>query len=337
MTPSIFDDSLTWLLASLCFFRFITLDTSSRDDIINVMFELRKKKFASGEPVLARLKSGVVMNSDSPANIGGFGNQMYPSQPSSPNRYHNNSGRKNKKKKNSPNKSTKIPAGNNDQIISGNNNQNKNGKAKNNNNSNRRNNGAKQKKVNGQEKQIKQEPPRSPNNAPTETAPSQHAPSSPTLGEEQFPALPTEDAITNSNKFEVEKVPDQRSEDDYERHHANSDSASTATTSSSSSSSKQTLPIGGYAAALLKSAPPQLESRPVVAAKKVNEKSKKEPSSKVNSSEPSSQAPKQVTSEATESSSQPVDVQPPSWGRGRSFADVLRKETAAVVAAEQTA
>jgi len=36
---------------------FVTLDTSSKDEMVNVMMKLRSKKFPSGDPVMARLKS----------------------------------------------------------------------------------------------------------------------------------------------------------------------------------------------------------------------------------------------------------------------------------------
>ena len=66
--------------------------------MVNVMFELMAKKFASGEPVKARLKSGVVMSSDNTDP----NSMMYAPQPSSsPTRYYNNNtgARKNKKQK----------------------------------------------------------------------------------------------------------------------------------------------------------------------------------------------------------------------------------------------
>ena len=154
--------------------------------MVNVMFALRSMKFASDEPVKARLKSGVVMNSDSPSN-GGFvpdmNQMMYPPQSSS--RYYNNGGRKNKKKKNSPKTRT-----NGTSMNSPNKN---NGKAKNVNNNNgtrRSNNGGKQKKPNGQERpqQLKQEARSSPN-ASNEQAPSPQAPPL-TLGGSNFLPFP---------------------------------------------------------------------------------------------------------------------------------------------------
>jgi hypothetical protein len=285
------------------------------------MFELRKMKFASGEPVNARLKSGVVMNSDIPCFV-----PMYPPQSSSPNRYYNTGGRKNKKKKNSPNKSR----------TNNNNAQNKTGKVKsNNNNGTRRNNGGKQKKANGLERPPlqKQEGPSSPN-ASKEKAPSQQVPP-PTLGEEQFPALPTEESTINSTKVEVEKVPEHRPEDDLsyeelEKNRANSDSASTATTTSSSSSKQQAM--GGYAAALLKTAPPKTQT--MEKEKRPTKADKIEKKTESKGKESKFALPKEESTKAVETFEPvPVSVQPPSWGGGRSFADVLRKETATTVAA----
>lgn len=299
---------------------FVTLDTESRDAMVNVMLELRKMKFTSGEPVKARLKFGAVMNSDAPAFVPGQ-QMVYAPQSPSPNRYLNSNGsRKNKKKKNNLKPRTNVTS-----------NQNKNGKGNTNTNSrSRRSNGGKQKRTNGQD-QSKQ-------NTSKDKGRSQQLPA-PALGEDHFPALPSEDTLANSTKIELEKVPEQRPEDDFEleKNRAHSDSASTATTTSSSSSSKQTpqqQAIGGYAAALLRAAPPKLQIESENRSTKSEKKNEKKNNGKKKESEPSQ--PKQTGLNLPEEvESSPLLVQPPSWGGGRSFADILRKEAAAAVAAPQ--
>jgi hypothetical protein len=275
--------------------RFVTLNASSRDDMVNTMFELRKMKFPSGEPVLARLKSGVALSAVSTP----FVPSMYPPQPVSPDRY-NNGARKNKKKKNN---NGVVKSRTNGSA----NNQNKNGKGKSGSPRSRNNAGKQQRKPNGQLRQ----------NSPSQGA------LPPTLGEEHFPTLPTDDM--NQNKIEVEKVPDHTAEDDssYDdmgKPKAHSDSASTATTSSSSSSSKQFPQVGGYAAALKKSAPPKTAEP----AKKAPEKKqpKKEAAAKKSSQGENAKETKKETNNVDS-----VGVQPPSWGGGRTFADLLRKES----------
>ena len=80
--------------------RFVTLKTTSRDEMVDIMFELRQKKFESGEPVMARLKSGVAVNRDAATNVVYFGSDMMMKQAAqtTSNRQNNNGGRKNKKK-----------------------------------------------------------------------------------------------------------------------------------------------------------------------------------------------------------------------------------------------
>lgn len=353
--------------------RFVTLDTSSKDDMMSVMFALRAKKFASGERVQARLKSATVVLTGSDA---GAASSM-PAVPSlNPshlllmNPYYNNSnnsnnnsgGRKNKKKKNQSPKNKGNPINNNSNPNNNtSSNTNNSNKAKS--NTNRRNNAGKQKKNNvpsaspeGSEAQQQHPSTLEPSlrRTPPTTQKTRLAP--PALGEEQFPALPTEFDEPTSNKIELEKVPDdERLEDDcsydeLEKNRAMSDGASTATTSSSSSSSKpQTQPaIGGYAAALLKSAPkPQPEesssSRLVVAengSKKGVEKkktTKNDALSQESTSEKQRSRPKETFVVASSKELTPVVVTPPSWGGGRSFADVLKERASVAAVAEQRA
>ena len=315
--------------------------------MLQVMFELRTKKFASGDAVKARLKAGVVVTSDTPSlplshsnpNLSQMVDYQHMRAQSSPgNRYlNNNGGRKNKKKKNASGSKGKS-------------NSNK-GK---NNNSNRRNSNGRNKKGGGQER-PQQSPKQkgsstvSSNNTAngtrskgdtTTTASDRHIENSPpSLGDEQFPALSTDDLVDPSaNKIEVETVPQDRPEDDYEKKSANSDGASTATTSTSSSTSKQQHTMGGYAAALLKVAPKPVplskdgtESKQDVSKRSVSSKKK------IVASRDISVVVKPDNQESTENPTSvdatSVVVTPPSWGGGRSFADVLRKEAAAAAAA----
>jgi hypothetical protein len=51
------------------------------------MLELRKKKFESGEPVMARLKSGVVVNRDAASSVAYYGGNQMMAQQTGSNRY----------------------------------------------------------------------------------------------------------------------------------------------------------------------------------------------------------------------------------------------------------
>jgi hypothetical protein len=291
----------------------VTLDTSSRDDVVNVMFELRTKTYASGERVQARLKSAAVLTNDAPANIQGMPGSLYFPQTRS-------GGRKNKKKKNSPkDKNPASPTANS--------------RGKTNNTTRRNNNAGGNKKQDGENFH----PQKSNEYNPTAAKKLQQMP--PPLGEEAFPTLSTEDETNTGGRTVVEKVPEDRPEDEYEKNRAaNSDSASTATTSTSSSASKQTnQAMGGYAAALLKApksqpaveTKEQLQRQPQKETKKsTGEKAKK---TQVNPK----QTQQQVNPEMRNEKSTPVVVSPPSWGGGRSFADVLKKEEA--MSAQQSA
>ena len=303
--------------------------------MLQVMFELRTKKFASGEPVKARVKSGVVVSSDAPSiplslssQVVDYQHLMNSSSPGS--RFSNNTGgRKNKKKKNG----------------SGSKNKNSSTKGKNSNNSNNRRSGSgKNKKGSGHDRsrqspKQKGSPTSSSNNTTTRSkddagrsdSDRRLEDSPPLLGEEQFPALSSDDLVDgNTNKIEVETVPQDRPEDDLEKKSANSDGASTATTSTSSSTSKQHT-LGGYAAALLKVAPkPFSSSENVTDSKHIGNKRSTVSKKKNDASRDASvlvkandQGNTQTDSTANSTS---VVVTPPSWGGGRSFADVLRKE-----------
>jgi hypothetical protein len=265
------------------------------------MLELRKKKFESGEPVMARLKSGVVVNRDAASSVAYYGGNQMMAQQTGSNRY--TTGRKNKKKKNS-NKSRSNRS---------NSTQSKNAKEKKNNGS-RQNNSGKQKKGNGQEQQQKQESKSNQNrNASSHRSP-------PRFGDEQFPALPSDDHLDISEKFEVEKVPEH--DELGKKNSGTSDSSSTATSSTSSSKSPQPhIVMGGYAAALLKAAAPNLQQK----VQKTNQERTKNTDKKLFMA--------QAEQTAHRSAPVEVNVHPPSWGRG-SFADILRSNETAMTTAQ---
>lgn len=314
------------------------MDTNSKDDMINVMFELRSKKFPSGESVKARLKTALAMNADvSPVNFR-F------AQPDTPMLYapqlqgnlaqHGNRRGNSRKKKNANNASSKAKT---DGV-------NKNGKLAQSNYTNlrhRNNNFSDGTKQSNKKNRAKRQDgqgsgkilPRAP----------------PSWGEGEFPSLSSDDMNSNK-KIEVE-VPEHRpDDDDIEKPSSGSDSASTATTTSSSSSSKNapasSQPVGGYAAALLKTAPPtkakpeeeektDLLSRDMKETTEGSESAERKDQNDVEENVSQNDGEATATSDSTAAS-----VGPPSWGGGRSFADVLRKqEAAAAVAAapEQSA
>jgi hypothetical protein len=268
---------------------------------VDVMLELRKKKFESGEPVMARLKSGVVVNRDAasyyPGNQVTAGSNPY------------STGRKNKKKKSN----NKSRSNRNNGI------QNKNAQEKKNNGS-RQNNGETQKKGNGQEHQQKQESKSNQNrNASSHQSP-------PRFGEEQFPSLFSDDHLDISENFEVEKVPEH--DELGKKNSGTSDSSSTATSSTTSSKSPQPhVVMGGYAAALLKDAAPQVHQE----VQNTKQERKKNTDKKLSVAQPKQIAPK----EGANHGSAPVEVKvhPPSWGRA-SFADILRSKEAAMTKAQ---
>ena len=144
-------------------------------------------------------------------------------------------------------------------------------------------------------------------------------PAPPSMGEDNFPTL-------QDKKVEWETSPDDDDDKDGDGKHGMdddpkslktvSDAASTATTTSSSVESmmqpKKTLPAGGYAAALLKTAPvirEPVNNEEVAAEKQVA----------------SPNAPAVASAEKEQT---PMVITPPSWGGGRTFADVIKKETA---------
>ncbi len=304
------------------------MDTTSKDDMIHVLLELRSKKFPSGESVKARLKSAVVLSTDGAPVDFRYTNtdahMLFEAQIQGDKK--TAQGNAGKKRKSGANKGKSNAA------------QNKNAKGgKINGNTQRRSNsGTNVPKQNNKKNGSKQEDrPKAPPQAP------------PSLGEDHFPSLSNDD-IMNKNKIEVEKLPDQRPEDEMEKARTSSDSASTATTTSSSSSSKNAPSssqqfIGGYAAALLKAAPP-MKAKPVEQKQPLSEKTpisgkkddkKSSPLSKDRNTRKEG-AKKNTNKKAIDGQSTSaiaVSVQPPKWGGGLSFADVLRKEAAAAVAA----
>jgi len=296
---------------------FVTFDTSSKDDMFNVMMKLRTTKFPSGDSVKARLKSSASASLLTP-NAAVFNptiSSMYAPQFNS-----NNGGNNNSRKKRSNNKGRNSTPGVGASTSSTNN------KSKN----NQQTGGSTSKRQNS--KDMTSRP--TPSNDGAKTRPKKVAVQPPSMGESNFPSL------GNSKSFQVEKVP---MDDEIlrscekERHSsAFSDSSSTATTSTASTPTEAppsaTL-TGGYAAALLRPAAPV----PVAPKKAVTEKPRQQPSSSAKGKDRNSAKKTSKRKEAktvvdkkpaeTSSSVQPaaaaVTVQPPAWGQGRSFADIV--------------
>jgi hypothetical protein len=310
--------------------RFVTLDTTSRDTMVNVMFRVRTQKFPSGEPVMARLKSLAAPSvSPSPVNFVPTPTQFDPQQvmtmfaPSLMplnQQNNNNAGSANGSKKKRSNKG-RSHKGKNHRQQNGNNNKLQ---------GNKINGGNQSKHVGNNDKAIKKEEKRQ---------------EPPKMGEEDFPPLPPSDENSNK-KIEVEKVPDQRSDcDDDEfgnefgkgRNGAGfSDSSSTATTSTASTPNPSQLTIvGGYAAALRKAAPPQPVIKKILASASAKTSSGNKNNVAKNSKQSNNKKGKSGKIDqglkASKKQQQPeegddhpaVNIQPPSWGNGRSFADIL--------------
>ena len=317
-------------------YRFVTLDTTSKEEMVNVMLELRSKTFVSGEPVKARLKSAVVLNADvSPVTFplaNGGASTLYAPLVQGGTKKSSNG---NRKKKNSANNKSKNSNTQNKASKGGKEDQDGNGDSSRRINSNvssilkgKKNGSPRQETGSKQTKGSKQ--------------------AAPTLGEDHFPALPSDDMM-NKNKVEVEKLPEESMDSDTKEARRSSDSASTATTSSSSSSSKNTgsgqQSLGGYAAALLKPAPlvtatptekPKSLSNtaPSLAKKMANTNGDK----MVQSNQKSIQGTPSKQNKHENAAAEPMKkVQAPVWGGGRSFADVLRKEASAALVHQQSA
>jgi hypothetical protein len=273
------------------------------------MFELRTKTYASGERVQARLKSAAVLANDAPANIQGMTGPLYIPQ--------TRSGRKNKKKKNKTPTSPTV-----------------NSRGKTSNTTRRNNNAGGNKNKNGEKSQPQK------SNQSNATAAKKLQQTPPPLGEEAFPALPTEDESNTGGNKVVEKVPEDLPEDEFEKNLANSDSASTATTSTSSSSVyKQTnQAMGGYAAALLNKSQSTVETKEQPQQQQPQKEIKVITGTKAQETqENAKQTQQQANEEKRNEILTPVVVSPPSWGGGRSFADVLKKEQAMAASAQQLA
>ena len=299
------------------FRRFVTLDTTSRDEMLEVMLALRQAKYPSGEAVKARLKSGVAMNRDAVSAPLAFYSPALPANTVRPNH-----SRKNKKKKNGKSRSN----GSNGKNVNAHNGNSTANKGKNNALNRRRANGTKSKdsdktgsgKTNRKKGSSVQTPALN-------------------LGGEQFPPLPGEFSHSSANKVEVEKVPTHY-ELGRKQGAATSDASSTATTSTSSSKSPPLLleptTAGGYAAALRKApstvpAPKQKQqngttktSTESVSHTPVEKKKKKGGATRNNSR---NTPRKQQSTSQLESPVAKVVVKPPTWGHG-SFADILRTE-----------
>ncbi|KAG7368565.1 La domain containing protein [Nitzschia inconspicua] len=305
---------------------FVTLDTSSRDTMVDVMFKLRSRKFSSGEAVKARLKSST-LTSLSPCPVPVTTSLQQSSDPKmfmyAPQLIPGSQDQQNGSKK-KQSKGRKIKGKNQQQQVVCVNKHNRHSKSS------------------GREILNRQQ---GKHDAPSRSSPSTFPPNieekrqnPPKLGEEDFPLLPLSEE-TQTNKIEVEKVPDARSDADNEEFVKNrmggfSDSSSTATASTSStptpSQPNSSVLMGGYAAAARKPAAPAIKQNKPSEIVKMNVDTKR---SKTGESEykpagSKREAPSRGRKiENDRNMDAAVMVQPPSWGGGRSFADILRKET----------
>jgi hypothetical protein len=384
-------DCLTLLGSCAVLFlpRFVSFDTTSRDDMINIMVGLKSKQLPNGESVKARLKAApaattlmpagapllpmIMPGFDGVAATGYFPNLGFhfddlPCPPSPRSQHRRQSGKRGRKS----NKSTKQPSSNNSGTVSST----SNSKASTGQRSGRTR-GSKQKKASttaeSEQQRLTPSTPSSSSITSTEPAPVvQQPPPPPTLADDQFPALgdvvlvntdemraAVEQAErTAGQKVFLEDAPSKSNsvagddeEDDERKFKSNnmSDAASTATTTSSSSSSipKAPMVMGAYAAALLKS-PPAVPPAPKTAtvlckasetssSKKVGDNVKngsvvskserKDSGSQMqqDSVKAKQEATKELKKDEVKCVPAPVVITPPSWGGGRSFADVLRK------------
>lgn len=275
---------------------FVTLATDSKDDMFDVMMKLQTMKFASGDPVKARLKSSASASPLTPNAV------VYNPEISTiyaPQFNSSNGGSNSSRKKRSNNKGRN------------NNGANVNNKSKN----NQQNGGIVSKRRNGKERSS------SPNETPKSRS-KKVIQKPPSMGESNFPSLPpTVDG--NSKPFQVEKVPTDDVMKERQSTSGFSDSSSTATSSTTSTpteSAPSGVVSGGYAAALLRPAAPA----PVVTKKLVSEKPRQQQPPAKKTGDNSKKASR-IKEKEIQSNEQPavVMVQPPSWGQGRSFADIV--------------
>ena len=133
------------------------------------------------------------------------------------------------------------------------------------------------------------------------------------LGEDNFPTIPQDKQVewepdTMQKELDLTEYEESSSKSSVSK---SSDAASTATTVSSSVDSCRKA-FGGYAAALLKPSPTPVPSTKTVA-----------PATKVPVTAKSTKATP-LTQVSVESEPVAIVIQPPSWGQGRSFADIMR-------------
>mmetsp|Transcript_4943 Transcript_4943/g.14328 ORF Transcript_4943/g.14328 Transcript_4943/m.14328 type:complete len:545 (-) Transcript_4943:710-2344(-) len=303
---------------------FVTLATTSKNDMFDVMMKLRTAEYPSGDSVKARLKSSALVASTSTPNSVVFDPNLSYSPHFRNNGSHSNTGGNSRKKRSSNNKgrssssnssgaSSSNKPKSNQQSITG---------------ATKRRNGKDEPSPSGRPYQ---------GNAAIKGAKKKVMTKPPSMGESNFPSLPFS-TVGNSKSCQVEKVPADDEMMQKGRNSANSgcsDSSSTATTSTASTPTETpptTVVTGGYVAALLKPAvPAPVNPRNTVeksssqqlssASEKGEEGSKREDSRKVKEGKLPSK--KSSDSESVLAEVPAVSVQPPSWGKGRSFADIV--------------
>lgn len=283
----------------------------------------------STKPVSQKGRNGSTTSSNRRNSDSNKNTAQQTSSPSSKKNANNNNNKQ--KRKNSRTNNNKKNSSNNS---SNNNNGNGNG------NININNNSSNNKAKNGTPKQDKQVRKNSNTGSGKNEKPSlSRAPELPSFGEHDFPSL-------QEKQVEFDKIPaDVRSDDDCCNKMSSSstksvsDAASTVTTSSSSMDSdnnnkKSSATLGGYAAALLNPSPAYPAKVTASSASNTTTKAtpltlKPRPSSPVAApTEAGNDCEKQAEAKTTEADT-PIVIKPPTWGRGRSFADILRTETSA--------
>ena len=282
--------------------------------MFNVMMKLRTTKFPSGDSVKARLKSSTTASPLTPNAVvyNPTIATMYAPQFTS-----SNGGGGSSRKKRSNNKGR------------GNSNNNNNGGNSTNKSKNNQQNGGNGSKRRGNKENNKQ----TSSNDSSKTRTKKVTMKAPSMGVSNFPSLPP---TSESKAVQVEKV---LMDDgmlkgcEKKRHSASafSDSSSTATTSTASTPTEHPpsgVVSGGYAAALLKPAAPApvTAKKPVLSEKPRQQTQSTSKKAKDNNKKATKNKEEKAKEqrEPIQSNEQPtVTIQPPTWGQGRSFADIV--------------
>lgn len=316
---------------------FVTLDTNSKDDMFDIMMKLRTTKYPNGDSVKARVKSSVATASYSPLTPNSVVFNPKISTMHAP-QFRNNGTAANANSAGGNTNSRKKRSSNNKGRNGNNGGASASGKSK----GTQQSTANTSKRRSGKEESSSVKPPLSGNTGVKNATGNKKkvAAKPPSMGESNFPSLPPT-SEGNSKPFTVEKVP---TEDEMlrscekERHAASgfSDSSSTATTSTASTPTEPPptgIVAGGYAAALLKpAAPVPVAPKKVEAKRDVPQKQQGSVKGEEGNRRRGNKKGKDGNTVTQKSSPVPepstteqptVSVQPPSWGKGRSFADIV--------------